>query len=134
MILNFDVKSFLADFKKWGPSARTCIELARGSLTKGELQSNVTRVAREFAQAPATITMRGSPQEFSDVLFTVTPIYNDNRSVYTSRITSPYLLGLVMEEVAQLNAAAQVSFYHQTSTLPQFRETWGYMLETYFLV
>jgi hypothetical protein len=39
-----------------------------------------------------------------------------------------------MKEVAKLDAAAQVSFYRQASTLLRFKETWEYMFETYFFV
>ena len=57
----------------------------------------------KFAQDP-TITMEAwaSSQYFSDVLFTVTP--TDEKSFYTSRVTTLYLRGLVMEETAKLNA------------------------------
>ena len=71
-------------------------------------------------------------QDFSHVLFALTP--DDDRSDFTSRVTNPYLRSIVMEEVALLDAAAQVSFCHQTSNLPQFRGTWEYMFEAYFLV
>jgi hypothetical protein len=76
--------------------------------------------------------MQASSEDFSQVLFTVTP--NDKRSVYTLRVTTPYLCGLVMQEIANLDATEQVSFYHRASDLPQFQGTWGYMFEKYFLV
>jgi hypothetical protein len=69
--------------------------------------------------------MQASSQDVSHVLFTVTP--NDKRSVYTLRVTTPHLIGLVMEEITKFDAADQVSFYHRASDLPQFQGTLGYM-------
>jgi len=103
-ILNIDVNGFLGHFKKWGPNVHTCIGLSRGSLTERELRWKVSSVATKFAQDPTAITMQASSQDFSHVLFTITPNDGD-RSVYNLRVITPYLCGLVMEKVAELDMA-----------------------------
>ncbi|KAF8503641.1 hypothetical protein F5888DRAFT_1631557 [Russula emetica] len=118
-ISNIDIKRFLGHFNKWGPSARTCMRLAGGSLTENELQRKATSAAKKFARDPAVVTMEASSQDDSHVLFTVTPI--EDRSDSTLRVTTPYLCGLVVREIAIFDAAEQVSFYHRASDLPQFR-------------
>ena len=129
IISSFDVKSFLAYFKKWGPATPTCIKLARGFLIEAQLQRKATDVAFKFARDPAAIDIQALSQE--SFLFTLTP--NDDRSVYTPR-ASPYFCSLIMKEIAKLDTAAQVSFYRQASNLLGFEETWEYMFKTYFLV
>jgi hypothetical protein len=108
------------------------MELAHGTLTQTYLRMKVTDLARRFAEDPAAIDMRAISQDFSHVLFTLTP-NDDDRSIYTSQVTSPYLCGIIGKQIAQLKVIDQVSFYQKASTLPQFRGTWGYMFETYFL-
>ena len=130
-MLQLDAKSFLKDFKKWGPCARTCVGLACGSITEEQLQEDATRAAKMFAQNPSAFTMETQSQDISHVLFTVSP--NDVRSTYTLRVATPYLRGLVTEEIAKFDAADHVSFYHHTSSLPAFKGTLGYLFEKYFL-
>jgi len=108
------------------------MRLAGGSLTENELQRKATSAAKKFARDPAVVTMEASSQDDSHVLFTVTPI--EDRSDSTLRVTTPYLCGLVVREIAIFDAAEQVSFYHRASDLPQFRGMWGYIFEKYFLV
>jgi hypothetical protein len=119
------VVCFLGIFKKWGPSARTCVDLACGFLNEEELQKKAISAAKKFTQDPAAITMQASSQDVLHVLFTVTP--NENRSIYTLRVTTPHLICLVMEEMSKFDAADQLSFYHRVSHLPQFQGTLGYM-------
>jgi hypothetical protein len=134
IIHNLDINHFLEDFKKWGPNARTLIRLSCGLSPNSQLLREVTSAASRFVRDPATITMAASSQQFFYALFTITPIHDDDRSDYTSKVTNRYICGLVMEEIASLDMAAQVSFYRRASTLPQFEGTWGYMFESYFLV
>ena len=56
------------------------------------------------------------------------------RDVYSSRVATQYLYGLITEEIARMDAANQVSFYTQASTHPYFRSTFGYVFEKYFYV
>ena len=86
-------------------------------------------VAKTFAQNPDAIHVQTTLQEFSHVLFTVKS-NDDDRSTYSSRVTNPYLCGLVIKEITFLNAVAQASFYHKTSILP----AWEDMFKIYFLV
>lgn len=132
-ILNLDVNIFLKHFRKWGPSARTCIGLARGTLPETELQLNATSAARTFAKDPSAVTMEAPTPDSSHVLFTVTPD-DDSRTASTLRVATSYLSGLVMGEIAKIDVADQVTFYHRASSVPQFKGTLGYIFEKYFLV
>lgn len=105
----------------------------RGGLFDKELQRDATAAAKKFAKDPEAITLESPYQDGSHVLFTVIP-NDDRRSGYTLRVITPYLCGLVMTEIATLNAVDQVSFYRSASTVPWFQGTWGYMFEKYFLV
>jgi len=109
---------------------RTCVGLARGVLTDQRLKDISRGIAQQFAQDPAAIHMQASSQD-SHVLFTVTP--NADRSFYTLNVTTPYLRGLVLQEIAKRDVTEQVSFYHRASSLSQFRGTLGYLLEKYFI-
>ena len=80
-----------------------CIGLAQGSLTEEWLQEDATIIARKFAQDPTTFAIQAQSLDASYVLFTVSP--NDKRSVYTLRAATPYLHGLVMEEIAKFDTA-----------------------------
>ena len=128
MISNLDVSHLLGHFKKWGPSAYSCVGLARGYLTEGELQVSATKAARQFAKCPDAVSME-SP---TDTLFTVYP--SRHRSSYTLKVATPYLCSLVMEQIAGLDAVKQALFYHNASQYPVFKGMWGYFFEKYFLV
>jgi hypothetical protein len=131
-ISGLDVGPFLASFRKWGPNARTCLWLARLNISEVGLQNKAAAAARDFAHDPTAIDWRTLSQDVSHTLFTVTP-NDDNRLDFTLRVSTPYLCGLVVQEMVRLDAAARASFHHKASTLPHFRGTWGYMFEIYFL-
>jgi hypothetical protein len=94
----------------------------------------VTNAVTKFAEnAAAGISMEAPSPDYSSALFTVVGS-DDDRSVYTFRASTPYLCGVVMEEIANLDARLQATFCQRALTLLQIRGTWGYMFEKYFHV
>jgi hypothetical protein len=63
--------------------------------------------------------------------FSLSPRMTTRGRFLLLRVTTSYLSGLVMGEMANIDAADQVSFYRRASNLLQFEETLGYMFEEY---
>jgi hypothetical protein len=108
-------------FEKWGPSARTCVRLATDTLTEEWLEGSAISVARTFVANPKdiSVSMESTSREASHVLFTA--ILNDKRTVFTLRVITPYLCGLIEDEIIRYDAAHRAWFYQQASDLPQFQ-------------
>lgn len=115
IIHGIDSEHFIEYFKKWGPSARTCLSLAWGTTTEEELENNVSMVANKFAEDPFAIIMEANPEVGSDLLFTTLPD-SPERNFSTLRVATPHVRHFVMQAIASLNAAKQVSFYAKVST------------------
>ena len=67
------MEGFVENYKKWGPSARTCLGLAWGTMTEEELEYNVGMVAKKFAEYPSAILMEADSEVGSHLLFTAFP-------------------------------------------------------------
>ena len=133
IVHGLDVERFQQYFTKWGPSARTCLRLMWGTLTETRLRNDASNAAKKFAKNPASLTMEVSSEADSHLLFT-TLRSGPERDIYTSRVATQYLYGLIAQEIARMDAANQVSFYTQASGHPYIRSAFGYVFVKYFYV
>jgi hypothetical protein len=101
-------------------------------LKEERLQEDATIVAKKFARDPTTVTMEALFQNTHHKLFTVIP--SDDRSVYTSRVTTSHLRGLVVDAIADLDTGNHVSFYCRANRLLEFQGTLRYVFKEHFLV
>ncbi len=129
-IFGYDVEAFLNFHRKWGGCARTCLNLARGIESKGEVQNMASSVARKFVENPNTLTIEGRTDMASHYVFTLSP-REDDRAIPVFQVATPYLFDLVMKEVIQSDAAKQASFYVQASRHLYLRGVSGYIFEQY---
>ncbi|KAI0283051.1 hypothetical protein BGY98DRAFT_952734 [Russula aff. rugulosa BPL654] len=135
IIHRLNVEQGLAHFIKWGPSARICLRLARGSMTEDELENDVVMAAKKFAEDPLAVTMDTNLEatSLSHLLFTTCPV-SPKRDISVLRVPTPHLQSIVNDAIANIDAARQASFYSQASSHPFFRSTFGYIFEKFFYV
>jgi hypothetical protein len=133
IIHELNVENFLKSFDKWGPSARTCLRLAGGTITEQELEKKMCMVAKNFAENPTAITMEPNPEADSHLLFTTLPD-GPERSSAMLQVATPYLHCFVVEAIAKIDAAKQISFYSEASSHPYFRGAFGYVFEKFFYI
>ena len=96
IIYGLDVQRFQDNFTKWGPSARTCLGLAWGTLSEKELQNNTETVARKLAEDPTIAnTMQVDPKIDLHLLFVTHP-NGPKRYVHTMHIATQYLNNLLV--------------------------------------
>ena len=131
IIHNLDVQQFMTNYDKWGPSARTCLMLAWRTISEEALKSKVEKAAKKFAENPRAITMEAESDESSHWLFVSLP-GNPGRDLPVLRVGTPYLREFVVQAIAKIDAAKQVSFYTETSGHPYFRSAFGYIFKKVF--
>ena len=133
IIHGLQTRDFLVNFDKWGPSALTCLQLARGLLTENQLESRAKMAAEKFANNPFSINWGGNTVVDSHLLFTTFPI-GPERDVSTLRAATSYLRDFVMKAVAKIDVAKQVLFYNQAGSHPSFRSTFGYFFKIFYYI
>ena len=133
IIHGLDVERFVENYDMWGPSGRTCLRLAWGTMSEKELEYKVDMIAKKFAEHPTAITMEANSEVDSHLLFTTLPD-GPNRELPTLRVATRYLHDYIVKAIASIDAAKQASFYTKASNHPFFRGAFGYVFEKYFYV
>jgi hypothetical protein len=133
IIHGLDAERFVENYDKWGPSGRTCLKLAWGTIAEKELEYKVDMVAKKFAEHPTAITMEANPEVDYHLLFTTLPD-GPKRELPTLRVATQYLHNTIVKAIASIDAAKQASFYSKASNHPFFRGAFGYVFEKYFYV
>jgi hypothetical protein len=131
IIHGLDTERFIENYDKWGPSARTCLELARGTISEAQLENKVVIAAKKFANDPSAMYMEADSEDGSHWLFTSVPS-SPRRGVSFLRVATPHLKEVIVKAIARIDAAKQVSFYAEASCHPFFRSTFGYIFEKHF--
>jgi hypothetical protein len=132
-IHELDVQQMINYYNKWGPSARTCLRLAWGTISERELKGIVDILAKKFAENPRAVTMESESEEGSHWLFASLPT-NAERDASVLRVATPHLRGFVVEAIASIDAARQVAFYSEASGHPYFRSAFGYVFKKFFYI
>jgi hypothetical protein len=94
-LLGRNVEHFL---EKWGPNARTCIQLARGVLTESFLQAGAETAAVGFALNPNAMKPETKSEFTFHTLFTARPSNDETRSTYVLRVETQYLRDQVVDK------------------------------------
>lgn len=133
IIYGLDTEYFLKLYDKWGPSGRTCLRLAWRTMSEKELKLKLGMVAKKFAENPTAMTTETDWEADSHLLFTMVPD-SPKRDLPTLRIATRYLHDFVMQMIASIDAAKQVSFYIEATGLPFFRGAFGRVFKKFFYV
>ena len=133
IIYGLQTGDFLVNFDKWGPSARTCLQLARGLLIENQLESRAEEAADKFVNNPSAINTEGNAEVDFHLLFTTFPI-GPERDVSALRVATSHLMDFVVKAVAKINAAKRVSLYTRASNHPSFRSAFGYVFKKVYYI
>ena len=133
IIYGLQTGDFLVNFDKWGPSARTCLQLARGLLIENQLESRAEEAAEKFVNNPSAINIEGNAEVDFHLLFTTFPI-GPERDVSALRVATSHLMDFVVKAVAKINAAKRVSLYTRASNHPSFRSAFGYVFKMFYYI
>ena len=120
--------------KKWGPNARTCIQLARGIFVEREHRDHAEIAALGFAGDPTAMTPETKSEHTFYTLFTARLIDEEQRFNYVLRVETQYLRDHVLDKIAYLglfDPDMQVSFYSQASRNPRFEGSMRYVFEKF---
>jgi hypothetical protein len=115
IIYGLDAEHFVEYFEKWGPSVRTCLRLAWGTTTEEELEYDVGKVTKKLAEDTFRIMMGANSEVGYHSVFATLP-NSPKRASFTLRVATPHIRHFVMQAIASLDAAKQVSFYDKVST------------------
>ena len=119
---------------KWGPSARTCVDLARGSWEAGSYASKVREAALRFVQ-DYNPTQELNAIDVPHTLFSIHPVDNENlvgRTTMSAKIATEHLFQFIAEACADADAHRRVQFFHMINNHPSFKTTAGYIFERFF--
>jgi hypothetical protein len=127
------VEGLSQEFEKWGPRAGICLDLVREPRKVAMFETIARDAARVYASGPerypwvqATVSLCAS-----QFLFTSQP--SESRMTSFVTIKTNFLRNFVASAVAELDAAAQVKFFTQTSKHPWFEPSSEYIFEKFVI-
>jgi hypothetical protein len=132
-LLELDLDKLLSYYQTWGPSARTCINLVRCTLTVEEHEQNASEAAATFASNPQDLFRLVSgfnSSNVSHVLFAVLPLPG-SRGEIRAEIPTNHLNGILARAVAMFDATQQSMFFSQISSHPWTTSSAGWMFEKF---
>ncbi|KAH9010580.1 hypothetical protein EDB85DRAFT_1211358 [Lactarius pseudohatsudake] len=122
-------------YEKWGPSARTCVELSRDRTQERCHAINVDYAADVFVERPPTVTTFNAIQ-VSHILFSVRPEVDEDRGgrrVPLAEMASEHIREIISCAAAGAEAQKRVEFFRTISTQPSFKASAGDMFESFVL-
>jgi hypothetical protein len=115
---SLDVDQLVKYHNDWGPSARTCLELAEGNLSVKTMQRSASRAPLKFATTMKTpILDEYDPDDVSHILFSIHPL-DSSREIMSAMIATDNILDIVLAQVTWLDAAQQFQFFNMISRNP----------------
>jgi hypothetical protein len=132
-ILGLDTNELMSYHKKWGPSARNCIKLARGIMTATQLENDANIAANKLvSDTSGTISMISDldATETSHVLFALRP-QGQSRDIPAAEIPTPHLRDCLVRAIAKHDAVKQAQFFTQISGHPWFKGSEGHVYEKF---
>ncbi|KAH8986501.1 hypothetical protein EDB83DRAFT_2683759 [Lactarius deliciosus] len=114
----------------WGPSARTCVRLARDPAEEDHHAIDVNNAAKAFVERLPSLTTFDAIQ-VSHVLFAVRPdAENENgRRISVTEMATEHIKRIISCAAAGAEAQKRVEFFRTISTQPAFKESAGDMFE-----
>jgi len=124
-LYSLDVNQLVKYYNDWGPSARTCRELAEGITPVHKLEKDAFHAALKFAKT--TVLDEYDPADISNMLFSIHP--NSSRSDMSAMIATDHILDIVLAQVSRLDAAQQSQFFNMISRHPWLKSPLGNFYE-----
>ncbi|KAH9164837.1 hypothetical protein EDB89DRAFT_385511 [Lactarius sanguifluus] len=122
-VQGLDASALLRNYEKWGPSARTCVRLARDPAGERYHAMVVNNAADAFVERPPSRTSFDAIEVFH-VLFSVRPEGEDSggRRVPFAEMATEHIRDIISCAAAAAAAAARkrIEFYRMISTQPSF--------------
>jgi hypothetical protein len=120
--------------EKWGPSARTCVQIERNSMVADLLLARRVREA-----ATSFVQTFGNRDELyitdvSHTLLSIRPKGLDvsQRVAMVTEVSTGYLNQIIAEATAAAVDSRQMEFYGEISRRPSFNPLAGYIFKTFF--
>jgi hypothetical protein len=120
-------------YNHWGPSVRTCFDLAEGNLSLETMEVNTSRAALKFAKTKLPVPGDSDPADVFNMLFSIHPM-TSSREDMKAMITTEHILDIVLEQVTWLDAAQQSEFFSMISGHPWLKSPLGNFYEKLTLV
>lgn len=137
-LLSLDVHNLVSHYRTWGPSARTCIDLERGSLESAQIEADVQESAHQFVSEARSMLMSlgalNPKNQYSHALFALRPrqLEVKGRSVSRALIPTHHLLSFVgTAAAAALDAAQQCHLFSFLCEHPWLRGSGGYFYKKF---
>jgi hypothetical protein len=128
-LYSLDVDQLVKYYNDWGPSARTCLDLAEGNPSVGTLEKNAFRAALKFATTMKTPVLdEYDPADVSNMLFSIHPV-DSSRENMSAMIATDHILDIVLAQVSWLDAAQQSLFFNMISGHPWLKSPLGNFYE-----
>lgn len=132
-MLDLDGEALVGHSRRWGPSARICLDLQRGHLESSSLTSKVitsaTAFVNDFGRTDDLQVMT-----LSDILFAVRPRgpHIPDRYVGIATVATDYFNQVVTEAAADADPDRRVKFYKMLTIRAGFESSALYMLRNFF--
>ena len=101
-LYSLDVNQLVKYYNDWGPSVRTCLDLAEDPSLVETLEKNAVRAALKFA---TTMTIPVLDEydlaDVSNVLFSIHPV-DSSRQIMSAMIATDHILDIVLAQVSWL--------------------------------
>ncbi|KAH8979221.1 hypothetical protein EDB86DRAFT_2836070 [Lactarius hatsudake] len=128
-----DVSDLQRIYRKWGPSACTCLQL----LQDGEecLHERMeTKTAGDFVMDPLPIT-KYNESKVSHLLFSIRPENQSRigRKAQVLEMATDHIKAIISYAAADAEAQDQINFFEKISTHPDFKVPVGKMFEVFVL-
>jgi hypothetical protein len=122
---SFDVDRLVEYYSDWGPSARTCLDLAEGNPSVETLEKNASRAALKFATTTKLPSLdEYDPDDVSNILFSIHPL-NSSREIMCAKLATEHIVDMVLAQVTWLSAAQQSQFFSVISGHPWMKSPLG---------
>ncbi|KAH9074282.1 hypothetical protein EDB83DRAFT_2549740 [Lactarius deliciosus] len=133
-VQGLDASALLRNYEKWGPSARTCVRLAREPAEERHHAIVVNNAADAFVERPPPLTTFNAIQVFH-VLFSVRPEGEDRggRTVPFAEMATEHIRDIISCAAAAALARKRIEFYRIISTQPSFKVSASRMFEGFVL-
>ena len=122
-MLELDGKALLKHSEKWGPSARTCVNLERGYWETEWYASKTQEAATMFVKT-YNRTQELNAVDGLHILCSIRPHHHwdlAGRTMMTATVATKHFYQLITEAAAAANAHQRFQFYHMISHHPSFK-------------
>jgi hypothetical protein len=141
-VLNLNSDDLRRNYKKWGPSARTCVRSSRAPEFDGVHEARVTADAKKLIANPEIPNLTGKLDEDAMAvphkLFSVQPLKKGDtmgvgRMLAKAIIATHYIRKLISYEVAVATVHKRINFFQTLSRQPMLSGAVGTLFERFVL-